>query len=89
MNIWGVLITCVGFMLLYMGIQNKSPAELVQAFRPASAAAPKAAPTPQNTAPPGTTGLAPGQNTGGGIAGLYGGTNVPPGSLGGSSGLGF
>lgn len=90
MNIWGVLITCVGFLLLYMGIENKSPSQLVQSFRPASSTMTTPAPTPQSTAPAGTLPLAPGTATnGGGIAGLFGGTNVPPGSLGGNSGLGL
>jgi hypothetical protein len=80
-NVWGVLITGVGFLLLYMGIKNKNATDLVTAFRPAAA---PTATTPQNTAPPGTTPLTVQPPSGSGsnqIPGLFGGTNVPPGGL--------
>lgn len=89
MNAWGVLVTGVGFLLLYLGIKNKNVSDLVNTFRPQATpnTSTKPAPTPQSNAPSGTTGLAPQNPNGGGIAGLFGGTNVPPGSLGNAGGL--
>lgn len=72
MNIWGVLITAIGFLLLYMGIKNKSTTDLVNAFRPQAATTT----TPSTTAPSNVNPVNPPNG-----AGTNPPTNVPPQSL--------
>lgn len=89
MNAWGVLITGIGFLLLYMGIKNKDLSALVTEFRPQGSTSGQPSAPLQNTTPltPGSSAGTPGGTNN--IPGFFGGTNAPPMTPGNIGGLGL
>lgn len=51
MNMWGVLVACAGFLLLYMGIKNVSPSQFETLFKPQSSSTSTTTQPPKQTTP--------------------------------------